>query len=472
MMRAIKMRLFGLGQTPVVASDLFCKEGADLGHGVTLLWHMLPRSRSGANGAGASSGAAGDAVPVHKFRYRRRSGFMLTSSNKNNHIDKKAEGVKKHVWEYFACDDDNVEIRGGRYSSVDAFVPEKDMRVEYQVQAWNGYGASEWSKSEICFVAGHGVGTDDDDGMSYSDKNRSVTVWGILERVSAYLNTLSFIGQIILVLVTVALSIAPPAVRVTLNTHIQRLPEIVAKTARKAWRLKRRLQDSPCSQRCQRGIERCRNQSGPVEGGVRDAQSASPSVAGGAMAATAASVHMLETSRTRAGQESGLRSRRGSRSLSLSSSSSSNDGRDGTSSETVLDRITQETMATEQALSPGRSIHIRSKVTSKSCSFKFEDGQMCGVRSWWRGGRHHCMYCQQWYCQVHTGFANHSKFTSCNLATECVCKHCIANHPASPRHGKNRARSSGAGGRSSSLSFTSVGSADSEALQSPATGLE
>ena len=183
MMRAIKMRLFGLGQTPSAVSDLFCKEGSNPLPGVTLLWYMPQRSRSGGSsgGTGATGGnsagngesigsiVSADTVPVHKFRYRRRSGVVFSTggnsnnnnNNNNRHYSKKdgSSGskniAKKHAWEYFTCNDENVEIRDGRFSTVDAFVPEKDMRVEYQVQAWNGYGASECSRcifSSLCLA--------------------------------------------------------------------------------------------------------------------------------------------------------------------------------------------------------------------------------------------------------------------------------------------------------------------------------
>eukprot|EP00946_MAST-07B_sp_MAST-7B-sp1_P002146 g2146.t1 len=238
-MRAIKMRLFGLGQTPVVASDIICKKIVSPGQGVTLSWHML--TQSGSAGSADSAKTAADTSSVHKFRYRRRSGVVLASISQNTGAS--TGRAKEHTWNYFVFDDESLEIRGGRYSAIDAFVPEKDMRIEYQIQAWNSYGASQWSNSEICFVPGHGIGPGREER-----KTSNMTVWGVLERFSAYLNTLSFIGQIILVLVTVALSIAPPAVRVSLNTHIQQLPELVANMAKKAWHMKRRFENSPFGQ--------------------------------------------------------------------------------------------------------------------------------------------------------------------------------------------------------------------------------
>ena len=427
-MRAIKMRLFGLGETPDTPSGLFCKESKLLKPEITLFWHM-PRNRPK------------DVMPVHKFRFRRKVGKVHSLARNNN------AGIT--TWEYLVGDEDTVEHRRSLYSYVDK-ISDVNAPVEYQVQAWNDYGGSDWSGSEIC----HGGLTILQAEDNHYKITKNASLWGLLERASAYLNTLSFIGQIFLVLVTVGLSIAPPTMRMALHTKIQRLPELLAKSMKKGLLLKKKFQGSffwiwcfnnvmPCCGNSKYGEEADRERASLHEDDVSVSRQSSQE-------------QSYYATIGRNGQRNGLLSRRGSRSLSISSSENNNDV-------SILDRITQETIAQEQALTPTRSMNARSKGTSKACSFVYSDGKVCGARSWWRGGRHNCMYCQQWFCQEHTGFANHSKFKSCNLATECVCSKCIVNHPASPRHGKNRARNSPKlMTRKSSLSHSSTPISDDE----------
>ncbi|GBG85518.1 hypothetical protein CBR_g40157 [Chara braunii] len=70
------------------------------------------------------------------------------------------------------------------------------------------------------------------------------------------------------------------------------------------------------------------------------------------------------------------------------------------------------------------------KALKKSCN-----ADQCNVRfdwSYWKS-KHYCKRCQGVFCQEHTKYADHNRWTSCKLETQCLCNSCFRREPSPVR---------------------------------------
>ena len=400
-------------------------------------------------GSGTGSGTgSGDGSGAHS------SDATTTHVNQQNPLS---------PWTYFHREEEDEDqrypISGRRHATVDAsFKPKTMTRLEYQVQAWNGHGASPWSALELCDIQGFANGDlamDDDVSLknhghtnASRGNNDGWTLWSILMHVSAVWNAVSFLGYVVVVLCISMYSFAPTDIKKEILSRIQAcfmyMGDYVSVARAPKWVPKW----CPCARGARGGAAR------KGKGGGWDTVRAN--LRASRLKRSASTSSNSSTNSTGSNDRyNGVRS--GSRlSVNTSMDGRNSGGVNGSALVTEWDpdsrinRLTNEQVVEmKNALNPNITLRKSSGSShkkSKSCCYvDRQTGKVCGKvpssAPWATGLKHNCRYCMKWYCHDHTAFANHGRLFPCQMKSCCVCVTCAMKKPLTPdsRYKKNRA---------------------------------